>query len=101
MKYKPNTLDPAGSLNLVLKEAGIDLKATSFTWLVISAGRAEFEGLAASGTATGLHFRVIVYDNGTGATDTFEIRVWDATHSFDSPSYRISNTLGGGNIQVH
>jgi len=101
VKYKPNTMDPIGSLNLVLKETGIDLKATSFSWLVISGNRAEFEGLASSGATTGLHFRVIVYDNGSGATDTFEIRVWDATHSFDSPSYRIANTLGGGNIQVH
>ena len=101
VKYKPNTTDPTGSLNLVLKESGIDLKATTLTWLVISGNRAEFEGLASSGATTGLHFRVIVYDNGSGATDTFEIRVWDATHSFDSPSYRIANTLGGGNIQVH
>ena len=101
VKYKTGTTDPTGSLTFVLKEAGIDLKASSFSWLVIAGTRSEFEGVAANGATAGLRFRVIVYDNGAGATDTFEILVWDATHTFDAPSYRISNTLGGGNIQGH
>jgi hypothetical protein len=98
VKYKENGIDPTGSLNVTLKEAGLDLKAVTFDWLIISGGRAEFEGAATSGTLTGLRFRVIAFDR---SPDSFEIRVWDASGSFDAPTYRIANNLGGGSVQIH
>src|SRR5207245_7470331 len=101
VKYKTGTFDPTGSLTFVLKDAGIDLKATSFNWLVISGNRAEFDGLASSGTTTGLHFRVIAYDNGKGAIDTFEIRIWDAGHTCDAPNDSITHTIGVRDVPAH
>ena len=98
VKYKANGIDPTGSLNVTLKEAGLDLKAVTFDWLIIGGGRAEFEGTATSGALTGLRFRVIAFDR---SPDSFEIRVWDASGSFDAPKYAIGNNLGGGSVQIH
>jgi hypothetical protein len=34
------------------------------------------------------------------AADTFEIHIWDATHSFDSPLVLVVGTLSSGGIAI-
>jgi Tol biopolymer transport system component len=101
VKYKGDgTMAPTGSLLFQLKEANIDLKATSFDWLVIStdgAGKkADFQGKATINGSGSYTFRVIARDLPSG--DTFSIEVRDAN---GVPVASSSGTLGGGSIKVH
>ena len=100
VKYKDGTSIPTGSLLFQLKEANIDLKATSFDWLSITpdgAGkRAEFQARATiNGSGTYL-VRVIARDLPTG--DTFSIVVTDAGGTIVVSA---SGTTGSGSIKVH
>ena len=102
VKYKGDgTMAPTGSLLLQLKEANIDIKATSFDWLVIStdgAGKkADFQGKATINGSGSYTFRVIARDLPSG--DTFSLEVRDASGtvivSISGPP------AAGGNIKVH
>ena len=101
VKYKDGTTIPTGSLLFQLASASIDLKATSFDWLVTGTGHAEFQGLATINGAGSFGYRVIANHATTG--DTFEIRIWDpaAGGSFDQPKYLVSNALAGGSLKLH
>ncbi|MEP6694116.1 MAG: hypothetical protein ABJB39_05690, partial [Chloroflexota bacterium] len=101
VKYKGDgTLAPTGSLLLQLKEANLDLRATSFDWLLITtegAGkRAEFTGTTTINGSGSYTFRVIARDQPAG--DTFFIEVRDANGLLKAS---ISGSLGGGSIKVH
>jgi hypothetical protein len=101
VKYKGDgTMAPTGSLLFHLKEANIELKATSFDWLVIStdgAGkRADFQGTGTINGSGSYTFRVIARDQPSG--DTFSIEIRDAN---GVPYASSSGTLGGGSIKVH
>ena len=80
VKYKDGTTIPTGSLLFQLKEADIELKATSFDWLAISpegsGKRAEFQAVATINGSGSYTVRVIARDMPTG--DTFSIEVRDA-----------------------
>ena len=102
-KYLKGTTTPAGSLVFDLHDGTtvhLAFAATSIDWLVISGGRAEFEGNALLKTGVSLRYRAIAID---GSTDRFEVRLWDpgAGGSFDRPRYVVSNSLGGGQVIVH
>ena len=100
VKYKEGTSIPTGSLLFQLKEANIDLKATSFDWLSITpdgAGkRAEFQAHATINGSGDYLVRVIARDLPTG--DTFSIVVTDAG---GTTVVSASGTTGGGSIKVH
>jgi hypothetical protein len=100
VKYKDGTSVPIGSLLFQLKEANIDLKATSFDWLSITpdgAGkRAEFQARATINGSGSYVVRVIARDLPTG--DTFSIVVTDAG---GTTVISASGTTGGGSIKVH
>jgi hypothetical protein len=95
---------PKGNLEYQDKPAGVRIKATSFTSLVIFAGscgpdsRAEFSGMAQVTRPTGTtteSFTVRVDDCGEpGTADTFEITT-------SGPYSNGPSTLIGGNIQIH
>ena len=101
VKYKSGTAIPTGSLLFQLKEGSIDLKATGVDWLVISGGRAEFQGTATINGSGAYAFRIIATQGSATVADRFEIRIWSAGGSFDAPTYIVSNTVGGGSIRVH
>jgi hypothetical protein len=101
VKYKDGTIIPTGSLLFQLKEANIDLKATSFDWLIISADgagkKADFQARATLNGSGSYIVHVIARDLPSG--DTFFIEVRDAANnvvlSISGP------VVGGGNIKVH
>jgi hypothetical protein len=101
VKYKGDgTMAPTGSLLFQLKEADIDLKATSFDWLVISADgagkKADFQGKVTINGSGSYTFRVIARDLPSG--DTFSIEVRDASGNVVVSA---AGSLGGGSIKVH
>ena len=101
VKYKGDgTMAPTGSLLFHLKEANIDLKATSFDWLVISADgagkKADFQGKATINGSGSYTFHVIARDLPSG--DTFFLEVKDAGGTV---IVSITGPATGGNIKVH
>ncbi|HET9808696.1 MAG TPA: beta-propeller fold lactonase family protein, partial [Candidatus Limnocylindria bacterium] len=99
MKYKTGTTVPTGSVELQAKDSNVTFKATSLDWLAISGDSAEAQGHGTVNGAAGWSFRVVLLD---GAPDRFEIRIWqDGVTTYDTPTYRAGNALGGGNVLVH
>jgi hypothetical protein len=100
VKYKDGTIIPTGSLLFQLKEANIDLKATSFDWLTISADgagqRADFQARATINGSGSYTVHVIARDMPSG--DTFFIEARDAANNV---VLTVSGATGGGNIKVH
>ena len=97
-KYKAGTAIPTGSVEFTAKESNVSFKATGFDWLVIAGGRAELQGTGTINAIGAYTFRLIAVD---GSPDTFEIRIWNGSGSFDLPLYRVAASPGGGNIVVH
>ena len=97
-KYLTGTTIPTGSVEFSAKESNVNFKATGFDWLVISSGRAELQGTGTLNGAGSYSFRLVAVD---GSPDSFAIRVWNATTSYDLPLYQVSAPLGSGNIVVH
>jgi uncharacterized protein DUF11/carboxypeptidase family protein len=97
-QYKPGLTAPVGNLEFSAKESKIELKATSFDYLAVNGTRAEIQGIATINGTGSFSFRMIAVD---GSPDTFEIRIWDGSSSFDAPLYQASNSAGGGNIVIH
>jgi hypothetical protein len=97
-KYLNGASTPTGNVEFNAKESNVDFKATSFDWLVISGGRAKLQGHGTVNGSGSFSFRLIAVH---GTTDTFELRIWSPTGSFDLPLYRAANTLGAGSVVVH
>jgi hypothetical protein len=93
-------MTPTGSLLFQLKEANIDLKVTSFDWLVISADgagkKADFQARATINGSGNYTVHVIARDLPSG--DMFFIEARDAANNV---VLSISGTTGGGSIKVH
>jgi len=99
MKYKTGTTVPTGSVEVQSKESSVTFKATTIDWLAISGDSAEAQGRGTVNGAPGWSFRVVLVD---GSSERFEIRIWqDGITTYDAPTYRAGNTLGGGSVSVH
>jgi YVTN family beta-propeller protein len=99
IKYKTGTTIPTGSVEIQAKESNVNFRATSLDWLAINNGTAEAQGRGTVNGAAGHSFRVVLVD---GSPERFEIRIWqDGVTTYDAPSYRAGNTLGGGSVSVH
>jgi hypothetical protein len=85
-----STVDPNGS---------IVFRGSSFDWLVITGSIAQVQGIGTLNGCGGFHFRVIA-TQGSLTGDTFEIHIWDATHSFDAPLLLATGTLNSGKISI-
>ena len=80
-------------------DGGVDFRATAFDWLVISGSIAQVQGVGTINGCGSYHFRVIA-TQGNLASDTFEIHIWNSTHSFDAPLLLASGTLNSGQITI-
>jgi hypothetical protein len=109
-KYKKGQSTPDGDTEFQFQAAGFNFKSTSYEWLVIAGGKAQYKG---SGTINGsgdYFFMLTAVDGGLkGGPDTFRIKVWDKTTLaviYDnglgaSDTSDPTTTLGGGSIQIH
>jgi len=99
IKYLKNSTIPQGNLELQFKEASLNLKATSFDWLVVTTATAQFKGRATLNGEGDYSFMVWVSD---GNPDTFRIKIWyqDAggEHVFYDNGF--NQPLGGGTISI-
>lgn len=99
VKYlSDNSTSPDGNFELNDKQDGLDIKSTALGWLTVSGSIADFQGQATVNGSGSYTFQAHSVD---GSPDQFDIRVWDSSHSFDNPNYRIANSLGGGSIVIH
>ena len=68
--------------------------------VAITGSSAQFQGV---GTINGCG-RYLVAGTATQgvapATDTFEVHIWDASHSFDAPLLLVTGTLSTGQIKI-
>jgi len=81
---------PAGSLSY--HDGGMKVASEGISSLTIDGNQATFSGPCKVNKQTGFTFEVVVTDNGSGATDTFTIRL--------SNGYQASGTLSKGNIEI-
>jgi hypothetical protein len=89
---------PSGNLSLNYKQDNLEVKSTSMDWLTITGSTADFQGEATLNGSGSYTFRAHIVD---GSPDQFDIRIWDSNGSFDSPTYRLANSLSGGSIVIH
>jgi hypothetical protein len=98
-KYIRGQSRPSGALELNVEKANFNfLAAPQFDWLVTGGGRAEVQGTGYVNRTSGYSFRLIATD---ATPDTFELRIWSTTSSFDAPLYKLTGTVVSGNIVVH
>jgi hypothetical protein len=78
----------------------IDFRATGFDWLAITGSTAQFQGV---GTINGCGSYLVAgtaTQSAAPALDMFEVHIWDATHSFDTPLLLVTGTLSTGQITI-
>jgi large repetitive protein len=109
-KYKKGQSTPDGDTEFQFQAAGFNFKSTSYEWLVIAGGKAQYKG---SGTINGsgdYFFMLTAIDgNLKGGSDTFRMKVWNKTTLaviYDnqitaSDTADPTTPLGGGSIQIH
>ena len=98
LKYLPGAATPIGAFAIRAADTPMTLVATSFDWLAIAGGTAEFGGTGTVNGTAGYRFRVVAID---GAPDRLAIRIWSNTAgSYDAPLYKIDAPLSWGGIVV-
>src|SRR5207302_9483000 len=85
------TVDPNGP---------IDFQVTSFDWLAITGSTAQFQGVGTINGCGSYPVRGTATQGALPATDTFEIHISDATHSFASPPGLATCTLSTAQIKI-
>ena len=99
VRYKTGETVPSGNFDFKATESNVTFKATSFDSLSVVGTTADVQGRGTVNGTTGWSFRVRVTE---GSPDTLTITIWkEGTTTFDLPSYRASNQLGGGNVVIH
>ena len=107
-RYGRGSGDPGG--NAEFKFGNLKFVSTSYEWLVISGGRAQFQGEGAINRQDGYGFQLTAIDGKiNGGDDRFRIKIWDldsgeiiydnqmgAADDSDAPPL-----LGRGSIVIH
>jgi hypothetical protein len=93
----------SGQLEFQYHADGLELKSTSYDWVMLSNTQVIFEGTGRLNGVDGYKFRVWAFDGDKagGQPDRFTIRIWTGGDSYDSPTYRAEGNLDGGQIVVH
>jgi hypothetical protein len=93
---------PGGNLEFHYNVAKFHLKSTGMEWLVVTNNNwAKFSGVARIDGASGDYpFRVDARDD---AVDRFVIKIWapGANPDTDSPIYKASGDVEGGQVKIH
>jgi hypothetical protein len=100
-KYKSGETVPSGSFLFQSKESNVTFKSTAFDVMSVVGSTATVSGTGTVNGTGSWSFRATITEGASGAPDTFTVSIWNSTGSFDSPYYRASGPLGGGNVVVH
>jgi len=107
-KYHPDAKVPYG--NTQFQVGQMKFKADSYNWLVVSAARAQYQGVGTINNTGEYGFFITLIDGKlSGGDDLFRIKIWDLATGevvYDTqpgdPNYADPVTaLGGGSIVVH
>ena len=70
---------PSGDTQFSFNAAGFKFKSTSYDWLAISAGKAQYKGVGNVNDVSGYAFLLTAYDGdqpGGDGIDRFRIKIW-------------------------
>ncbi len=100
VKYQKNASTPGGNLLFQFQAADLNLKSSSFDWLVVAGPLASFQGTGTVNGVPGYRFKVDAKDGGLagGQPDHLKIKIWNPSGGL---IYRADEDLAGGSITVH
>jgi PKD repeat protein len=111
-RYQPGATVPSGSTEFNLRVAGVNLKSSSYAWLVVTGAttKAYWLGTGTVNGVAGHGFLVSVIDGRTsGGPDRFRIRIWRLSDGWvlvdtqpgapDDASATLA--IGGGSVVIH
>src|SRR5207248_10527909 len=76
-KYEPGAKTPSGNAEFKFQVASFTFKSTSYDWLAVSAGKAQYKGSGTVNGIAGYSFLLTAYDGDpTGGPDKFRIKIW-------------------------
>jgi hypothetical protein len=100
-KYKKGASIPTGNTEFRFKAGDLDLRSTSYDWLVVTGGdSARFKGTATINGQGEYKFTIWADDD---MPDTFRIKIWAEAEGIEDVIYDngFGQELGGGSIVVH
>jgi hypothetical protein len=107
--YLKGATVPTGDTEFQLNAGKLNFQSRRYEWLVISGARAQYKGAGTLNGVPGYGFLLTAIDgriNGGGGTDTFRIKIWNATGVvYDNQmgaddSATPTTKLGGGSIVI-
>ncbi|OKI67890.1 PKD domain-containing protein [Micromonospora sp. CB01531] len=108
--YGKDATTPSGETQLSVRATGLDLHSTSYEWLAVESGRAEYQGTGTLGGRSGYAFLVSVADGAVvGGPDRIRVKVWEIatgkvvydTQPGDPLTADPTTAIDGGNLVVH
>ena len=104
-RYKPGDHVPSGDTQFSFNAAGFKFKSTSYDWLAISAGKAQYKGVGNVNDVSGFGFLLTAYDGdqpGGDGIDRFRLKIWrlDNVLVYDSNPRATADDLNGADPQA-
>ena len=105
-KYKKGATIPEGNTQFTFQTGGLSFHSSSYEWLVVAGGKAQFKG---TGTVNGTgNYGFLIFATDAAATsasddmDSFRIQIWDKDNG-DAIVYdnQVEQVIGGGSIVIH
>jgi hypothetical protein len=111
-KYKNGANIPTGNTEFQFKAGDLNLKSSSYDWLVVAGAKAKYKGSGSINGSGDYAFMLTATDgqaDGGGSVDKFRIKIWDNSDGgviYDNQpgapdDADATTTLGGGSIVIH
>lgn len=110
-RYAKGATAPEGNTQFQFKAGDLDVRSTSYEWLVVSGSMAQYKGIGTMNGQGSYGFLLTAADGqakGGSGVDTFRIKIWDrATGTVvydnqrgDGDTAAARHAIEGGNIQI-
>jgi hypothetical protein len=117
-KYKPGATEPTGQTEFQFRAGNLNFHSSSYDWLVIAGGRAQYKGVGTINGEGAYKFMLSALDADINASDSFEvdrfrIKIWEQDESgtetvvYDNglgaelDDDDATTQIGGGSIVIH
>lgn len=112
-KYQKGAIVPDGNARFIFNSGDLHFQSSSYQWLVVAGGRAQFKGQGTINGAGNYGFMLTAIDgqiNSKDGVDKFRIKIWDMDNGdvivYDNLVGGADNDdptteLGGGSIVIH
>ncbi len=100
VRYQKNANTPGGNFLFQFQAGNLNLKSSSFDWLVVAGPLASFQGTGTVNGVPGYRFKVDAKDGDLagGQPDHLKIKIWNPSGGL---IYQADEDLAGGSITVH